>query len=94
MVADNKNELEPWKEWPFELIRHAEIHYRRDNDYDKRLALISFDNSIETSIYTYLSLHPDQEEGKQNEQKKTRYFVQKLDFFFDIGGFKKNLKYQ
>ena len=45
-----KNELEPWKKKPFELIFHAEVHYRRGDDYDRRLALISFDNSIEISI--------------------------------------------
>ena len=38
---------------------HAEIHYRKGSDYDRRLALISFDNSIEVSIATYLSLREE-----------------------------------
>ncbi len=85
MVAGNKNELEPWEERPFELIRQAEVHYRRrkSSDSDRRSALKEFDNSIEISIDAYLSQHSDQEEGKQNEQKKTRHFSQKLDFFME-----------
>ena len=57
--------LKPWAKRPFELIYHAETHYLRDRDYDRRLALISFDNSIEMSIVTYLSLHPSQRGGKE-----------------------------
>ena len=48
--------LKPWAKGPFELILHAEIHLRKGDDYDRRLALISFDNSIEVAISTYLSL--------------------------------------
>jgi len=48
--------LEPWMVKPFELILHGEIHRLSGTDYDKRLALISFDNSIEVSISSYLCL--------------------------------------
>ena len=50
--------LQPWAIGPFELILHAEEHLRKGEDFDRRIALISFDNSIEVSITTYLSLHP------------------------------------
>lgn len=45
----------PWVRKAFELLFHAESHFRTGTDYDKRLALISFDNSIEVSISIYLS---------------------------------------
>jgi len=81
----SKIELKPWAERPFELIYHAEIHYRRGSDYDRSLALISFDNSIEISIATYLSLKPIQRENRQyskeNVKKWMNNYHSKIDFF-------------
>ena len=57
------SELRPWAQGPFELIVHAEIHRRDGGDFDRRMALISFDNSIEISITTYLTLNPIQRKG-------------------------------
>lgn len=77
--------LKPWAARPFELIHHAEIHYRRGSDYDRRLALISFDNSIEVSITTYLALNPIQRGDRQYDRKDVEKwmnnFHSKLDFF-------------
>jgi hypothetical protein len=77
--------LKPWAVRPFELIHHAEIHYREDSDYNRRLALISFDNSIEVSITTYLSLKPIQrgnrEYTREDVKKWLVNFHTKLDFF-------------
>jgi hypothetical protein len=56
--------LPPWAFGAFELLLHAELHYRAGNDFDRRIALISFDNSIEVSISTYLSLHPMQRKNR------------------------------
>ena len=79
--------LKPWAVRPFELIYHAEIHYRRGDDYDRRLALISFDNSIEVSITAYLSLNPIQRNGRTYDKEKVREWLKnyhtKLDFFSD-----------
>ena len=81
------NELKRWATRPFELIHHAEIHYRKDSDYDRRLALISFDNSIEVSITTYLSLNPIQRSNRQYSKERCKAsglvnaFHTKLDFF-------------
>lgn len=81
----NNQGLTPWAARPFELIHHAEIHYRRGNDYDRRLALISFDNSIEVSITTYLSLNPIQRGNRQYDRKDVEKWINnfhsKLDFF-------------
>lgn len=80
-----KVNIEPWAKKAFELIFHAEHHWRRREDYDKRLALISFDNSIEVSISIYLSLHPTQRKGREyprdDVQKWKRNYHTKLDFF-------------
>src|SRR4051812_28877399 len=52
--------LPPWANGPFELLVHAEGHLRDGDDFDRRIALISFDNAIEVAITTYLTLHPIQ----------------------------------
>lgn len=79
------NTLPPWAIGPFELILHAEEHLRKGEDFDRRIALISFDNSIEVSISTYLSLHPLQRGNrayKRDDVEKWLYnYHTKLDFF-------------
>jgi hypothetical protein len=50
--------LPPWATGPFELILHGEEHFLNGDDFDRRIALISFDDALEVSITTYLSLHP------------------------------------
>jgi hypothetical protein len=81
----SKQQLKPWAARPFELVSHAEIHYRRGSDYDRRLALVSFDNSIEVSITTYLSLNPIQrgnrEYSRTDVDKWMNNYHSKLDFF-------------
>jgi hypothetical protein len=62
--------LPPWAKRPFELLYHAEIHFQKGSDYDKRLSVISFDNSIEVSITTYLSLKPMQRDWINIIKKK------------------------
>jgi hypothetical protein len=79
------NNLPPWAIGPFELILHAEEHLRKGEDFDRRIALISFDNSIEVSISTYLSLHPIQRGNKaykrDDVEKWLNNYHTKLDFF-------------
>lgn len=50
--------LPPWANGPFELLVHAEGHLLYGEDFDRRIALISFDNAIEVAITTYLTLNP------------------------------------
>ena len=77
--------LPPWAYGPFELLTHAEGHLREGDDFDRRIALISFDNCIEVSITTYLSLHPIQRGNrtykKEDVEKWLRNYHSKLDFF-------------
>ena len=77
--------LPPWANRPFELIVHAESHLRAAKDFDKRIALISYDNAIETAITTYLDLHPVQRGGceynKEDIEKWLKNYHSKLEFF-------------
>lgn len=52
--------LRQWESGPFEQLVHAETHYKNGGDFDRRMAVISYDNAIEVSIHTYLNLHPIQ----------------------------------
>jgi len=78
--------LKAWAEGPFELILHAELHLQGRNDFDRRIALISFDNSIEVSVTTYLSLDPVQRQNRRYQRidvdKWLANYHSKLDFFF------------
>ena len=46
--------LPPWANDPFERLLNAERHYRNGEDYDRRQALIGYDNVVEVSVKTYL----------------------------------------
>jgi len=76
--------MKPWAEGSFELLRHAEEHVRGGSDFDRRMALISFDNSIEVAIFTYLSLNPIQRDNtqfpKEQVAKWLTNFHSKLEF--------------
>ncbi|WP_223449476.1 MULTISPECIES: hypothetical protein [unclassified Pseudomonas] len=76
--------LKPWARGPLELIQHAEEHLRGDSDFDRRMVLVSFDNAIELSIITFLSLNPIQRSGLQYEKaqvgKWMHNFHSKLEF--------------
>ncbi|HQU91075.1 MAG TPA: hypothetical protein PLK77_02195 [Pyrinomonadaceae bacterium] len=81
------NQLKAWADGPFDLIVHAESCLRKGSDFDRRIALILFDNSIEVSIITHLNLHPVQRKNivYQNVDVATwsNNFHTKLDFLFD-----------
>lgn len=77
--------LPPWAEGPFELIYHAELHFRAGEDFDRRIAMIGFDNAIEVAITTYLSLHPIHRQGRTYQRTEIdKWLVNyhtKIDFF-------------
>lgn len=79
--------LTPWALGPFEIILHAELHYRDGDDLDRRIAIVGFDNAIELAIHTYLSLHPIQRQSRtyQNAEveKWLANFHSKVAFFID-----------
>ncbi|MGI2879307.1 hypothetical protein ACRTDO_00720 [Vibrio furnissii] len=47
---------ETWASGSLELLKHADSHIQIDTAFDSRIAFISIDNSVETSIRTFLSL--------------------------------------
>ena len=78
--------LKPWAYGPFEVLLHAEMHYRVGEDFDRRIAMIGFDNAIEVAITTYLGLHPIQrnnrEYPKEDVEKWLKNYHTKIEFFF------------
>ncbi|ABF42756.1 hypothetical protein Acid345_3756 [Candidatus Koribacter versatilis Ellin345] len=76
--------LRPWALGPFELILHAEMHYRQGEDFDRRISIVGFDNAIEVAIHTYLSLHPIQRQNRTyprvNVEVWLENFHTKMDF--------------
>lgn len=79
-------QLKHWAYGPFEVLMHAEMHYRIGEDIDRRIAMIGFDNAIEVAITTYLSLHPIQRSNrsytKADVDKWLQNYHSKVDFFF------------
>lgn len=77
-------QLPLWAIGPFELLVHAQGHLDLGEDFDRRIALISFDNSIEISISTYLTLNPIQRGGRTYARADVERFLanyhSKLDF--------------
>lgn len=77
-------EIPTWAKGPFELIIHAEGHLRDGRDFDRRMALIGFDNAIEVVISTYLSIPPKFRDGrsyrKSDVERWGKNYHSKLDF--------------
>ncbi|HMN39658.1 MAG TPA: hypothetical protein PKE29_02360 [Phycisphaerales bacterium] len=79
-------QLKPWAYGPFEVLLHAEMHYRVGEDFDRRIAMIGFDNAIEVAITTYLNLHPIQRGNRSysnaDVEKWLNNYHTKIEFFF------------
>jgi hypothetical protein len=78
--------LKPWAYGPFEILLHAEMHYRVGEDFDRRIAMIGFDNAIEVAVTTYLNLHPMQRGKRTYKNEDVEKWLQnyhtKIEFFF------------
>ena len=79
-------QLKPWAYGPFEILLHAELHYRVGEDFDRRIAMVGFDNVIEVAITTYLGLHPIQRGNRQYSNSDVERWLNnyhtKVGFFF------------
>jgi hypothetical protein len=79
-------QLKPWAYGPFEILLHAELHYRIGEDFDRRIAMIGFDNAIEVAITTYLGLYPIQRGNRQypnaDVERWLNNYHTKVGFFF------------
>jgi hypothetical protein len=82
--------LKPWAYGPFEILLHAEMHYRAAEDFDRRIAMVGFDNAIEVAITTYLNLHPIQRGNRSYQtndvDKWLHNYHTKIEFFFSECG--------
>ncbi len=58
-----------WASGAIELLRHADSHIHLETAFDRRIAFISVDNSVETSIRTFLSL-PQSKSGIKVPRKE------------------------
>ncbi len=76
--------LEPWIRGPFEILHHADAHYKKGSDFDRRIAMVGFDNAIELAITTYLQLNPKLRGGaeyqKETVKKWLRNYHTKVEF--------------
>lgn len=64
--------IEPWAEGPGEILLHGLEHLERDGDTDRRLAMISIDNSVELMIKTYLDMPKRSGQGPVLSQRERR----------------------
>lgn len=78
--------LKPWAYGPAELLLDAELRLQKAEDFDRRMALIMFDNAIEITISTYLKLHPIQRGNrsftKDDLSRWLKDYHTKVEFFF------------
>lgn len=58
-----------WASGALELLKHADSHIELDTAFDSRMAFISIDNSVETSIRVFMSL-PEKISGIKFSQKE------------------------
>ena len=77
--------LEPWVRGPFEILHHANAHYKKGSDFDRRIAMVGFDNAIEVAITTYLQLNPKLRGGAEYQREAVnrwlRNYHSKIEFF-------------
>jgi hypothetical protein len=78
--------LRPWAYGPFDLLVHADLHRLGPDDFDRRIAMISYDNAIEVAITIFLTLNPIQRQNriytKDDVEKALVNYHTKIEFFF------------
>lgn len=72
----------PWVSGPGEILRHGLELLRKDNDTNRRLAMISIDNAIELTIKTYLGL-PKRITGLQISRSEYQDFSESFPKLLD-----------
>ena len=76
--------MPPWARRVFELLVHAELHLLDGGDFDRRIALISYDSAIENSITTYLTMNQIHRKGKTYKtecvERWLKNYPSRLDF--------------
>ena len=78
-----------WASGASELLRHADSHIGLDTAFDKRIAFVSIDNSVETSIRVFLSM-PESKSGikvtRRERDEAENSFPKNLALLFKYAG--------
>ena len=72
----------PWASGPGELLRHGLVLLRTDREADRRIAMISIDNSVELMIKTFLGL-PQRTTGLKIARKEYHDFSESFPRLLD-----------
>jgi len=67
----------------YELILHGDKHLENAEPFDKRIAFVSYDDSIEVSIFIYLILHHPDFLGDTIKASKESFY-DRLDYLFEF----------
>jgi hypothetical protein len=78
-----------WARGPCEVFRHADEHLRLGSYFDRRMALVGFDNAIEIAIDVYVSLPPELRgrislPRNEVEALRSSSFQEKIRWLFDF----------
>jgi hypothetical protein len=80
-LMSNSN-LPPWATGPAEILKHGLDLLRKDSDSNRRLAMISIDNSVELMIKTYLGL-PKRVNGLKIPRSEYQEFAESFPKLLD-----------
>ena len=78
----NIKELPPWATGPAEILIHGIDLLKTDSDTNRRLAMISIDNSVELMIKTYLGL-PKRVTGLRISRSESHSFSESFPILLD-----------
>jgi hypothetical protein len=76
--------MKPWALGPYQLIQHADGHFKEGKDIDRKIAIVGFDNAIELCIDVFVNLHPrfrnNYQIKKEDIHKILQNYHTKMDF--------------
>ena len=73
-----------WASGSLELLNHAEAHMDKESAFDKRIALISIDNSVEIAIRTFLGLPARYFQGNKPSRKEVESATNSFPSLLDL----------
>jgi hypothetical protein len=73
-----------WASGSLELLNHAEAHMDEESAFDKRIAFISIDNSVEIAIRTFLGLPARHFLGTKPSRKEIEYTFNSFPSLLDL----------
>lgn len=81
-MTNSQSTLPPWASGPAEILKHGLDLLGKDSDTNRRLAMISIDNSVELMIKTYLGL-PRRVNGLQISRNAYQEFAESFPKLLD-----------